>query len=285
MATDQKIAAIRRLKVAGRFADCEREIERALDTNGSLSKVERASMLYELSDVGSKIGAWHRAQSAIDEALELLGPDAEAEHGPLWTTLMERRAWIYFRQNRLRDARLTALKVLPQLELDDANAAVLGSLYNTLGGIAYQEGRSVDGIRATERSIEYYERAGNPSGLATARTNLGVLLLTEGKWTEAAEQFAESDRQRRDLPDQTGRSSNLLNLGLLELSLGEHDIARDHLEESLNMSEETGEDYVAAHAQLALAYLALLEARVDEADQYLDAAMARDERMCGDDRV
>ncbi len=285
MTTEATIQAVRRLKALGRYVDAEGELERALDQNGNLQTLERVSLLYELADVCSKVGAWQRGQTVIDEALELLGPHAEVQHSDLWIALMERRAWIYFRQTRLRDARATALKLLAKLNNQDSSSAHLASIYNTLGGVAYSEGRAEEGMRAIERSIEHYEKAGDRSGLATARMNFGVLLLTEGKWPEAAEQFAESDRVRRDLPDQTGRSSNLLNLGLLELSLGEHDKARQHLDESLAMSEETGECHVASHAQLGLAYLALIESRVDDADRYVNAAIARDDRMCGDDRV
>lgn len=234
----------------------------------------------------ARTGDWHRGQSLIGEALERLGPDAEVRHRETWLRLMERRAWILFRENRLRDARLAALKLLPKLDANDPkDAALLAGIYNTLGGVAYQEGRNEEGMRAVERSIECYERAGDKSGLATSRMNHGVLLLTEGKWPEAAEEFAESDGLRRELPDQTGRSSNLVNLGLLELSLGEHDKARSHLTDSLAMSEESGEAHVAAHAELGLAYLELLEAHVDEADRHLDAALSRNERMCGDDLV
>lgn len=286
MTTETRIETARRLKAAGRFADAESELERALDRNGTLTAEERSTLLYELADICAKTGAWHRAQSVIDEALEILGPSAEVRHADLWNALTERRSWVYFRQNRLRDARMTALKLLPKLDADSKrDSALLASVYNTLGGIAYQEGRGEEGMRAIERSIDAYQLAGDNAGLATARMNYGVLLLTEGKWPEAAEQFAQSDAVRGGLANQAGRASNLLNLGLLELSLGESDKARRHLDDSLAMSEETGESHIAAHAQLGLAYLSLIESNVDEADRYLDAAMARDDRMCGDDRV
>jgi len=283
MTTEETLRSAQAMKAAGQLQDAERVIERALDSAAS-GVAERVRLLRELADLCAKQGHWHRAQSVIDEAFELLGDDAERDAFDLWAALTERRAWIFFRQGRIRDAAQIAQYLCRVLD-EETQAALLADVYNTIGGVAYQEARHLDGITAVTKSAALYEQVDNIVGLATARMNLGVLLLTEGRWREAVEEFAASDQLREQLDDRTGRSSTLVNLGLLKLALGDYDEARHSFDESLRMSAEAGEEYIAAHAQLALGYLSLLESRIDEADEHLEAALARDERMCGDDRV
>jgi tetratricopeptide (TPR) repeat protein len=122
-------------------------------------------------------------------------------------------------------------------------------------------------------------------GVANAYTNLGILGYMQGHWVEAADNFERSDTLRREIGYTTGRAANLQNLGLQRLAMGDHAQARHHLESSLAISQQLGEEYDSVHAEIGLAQLAQLQGRLDEATQHVQAALARREAATPDELV
>jgi len=270
-----------RLKAGGRLADAARLLEDELRSRKAANAPADIDLFVELADVFAKQGAWAKANGAIDRGLASMraGADDSAE-----VKLLERRAWIAFREGKLGDAFQIADALIREID-EGRHPALLASLYNTLGGVTWQQGRIVEAIAAVGRAAELYERTGDHAGLANARTNLGVLYFNQGLWSKAAQNFADSDRVLLEIGWTTGRASNLLNLGWLEVSLGNHADGRKHLEESLRLSLESGEEYDVGHAEIALAHLDLIEAHIDDAGRHLDSVLQRTHCICDDDVV
>jgi tetratricopeptide (TPR) repeat protein len=266
----------RTLKAAGQLSEAATFLEGSLTTAPT---TEHVDLLRELADVRAKQGAWNDADTRVGEALRLAEGDDIAT-----ALLLERRAWIYFRQGRLREAEQLARKILGNLD-EDKYPAVAAALHNTIAGITWRLGNLANAIPDLARASDLFERAGDRCGTANAKTNLGVIYLTNGEWEKAARALKESETIRHEIGWVTGRSSNLLNLGWLEAVRGDRDDARKHLSESLKIATDAGEEYDIAHAELALAYLDFLEERVDDACKHIDSVLGRDACICDDDRV
>lgn len=281
---DAILSEARSAKSAGRLNDAADMLERAIASTASTTR-QRVELIRELVDVYARSGSWGRAHHRIDEGLRLLDEQPDEQHDDLQASLLERRAWVLFRQSRLQEAISIARPLASRLSLSGNSDALRADLHNTLGGIAWQQGDVDTAVEQVRRAAELYERARNTFGSANARMNLGILHFSRGEWPESAEAFEEADRLRRESGWATGRAASLLNLGLLHMAMGQHEQARREIEESLHVSHDAGEQYDVAHAYIALAQLDLTENRTDDACRHLDDALAAEDCICDDDRV
>lgn len=266
----------------GRLSEAIDVAENALKQQ--LDPREAAEFLYQLSRVRSMQGNWKLSEEAIDRAMTLIN-GANPETDTLRAGLLERRAFVHFRQGKLHEARLEAESARKSLQSTPAAAAVLADLHNTLGGIAWWEGAREEAVAHVREAVDFYAQAGDDRGRANSLMNLGILLFTTGRWNEAASRFQESDRVRRDCGFLPGRAANLLNLGVLQMSMGDLVHARQSFDESKRLSIEAGEDFDTARAELGLAQVDLHEERLDDACARLDAAMAKQHYLCDDDTI
>lgn len=262
MSDTNPLREARRLKAAGRLSEAAALLERDLPDAGG----ERLAALRELADIRARQALWSDADARIDEALAL----SEEPHDR--AALLERRAFILFRQGRADEAEQVAREALALVDAA-TQPAVAAALRNILAGVAWREGRLESAIDDLTRAVTLFAEAGDRFGIANAKTNLGVLFLTNGEWQKAVESLAESEVIRRSIDCTPGRSSNLLSLGWLQALRGERAEARSHLEESLRIATDTGEEYDIVHADLALAYLEFLENRIADADRHLDSVL------------
>ena len=264
----------RKWKSAGRLADAAGLLEQTLADSPDGFRVET---LRELADIHAKRGAWGDAEKRIDEALSVPGISTQ------WRArLLERRAWILFRQEKFDEAERLAHEVIHDLD-EASDPATAASLHNTLAGAAWRKAECDVAASEVERAATLYERAHEPCGSANAMTNLGVLHLTQGEWQKAAVAFAESEKIRRSNALIPGRSANLLSLGWLEAIRGNRAQAREHLDESRRVANEADEQYDVTHADLALAYLDVLESRLDDACRHLEPVLQRQDLLCDGD--
>ena len=230
-------------------------------------------LLRELADVESRAGALNEAAMHLDEAmLAVMHFGAE----DLRHTVAERLAWVRFRQGKLEEALLLADDLAKTLAANpDADATLLASVYNTLGGVLWNYGKLDIAAAYVRQSLTLYHRIGYLFGKANAHTNLGVLYFTQGKWMEAAESFERSDWLRRETGCIVGRSTNLLNLGMLRISMGDHAQARADLETSVRISSQLGEELDRIRALTALTQLDVIEEKFDEARARIDDIRAK----------
>ena len=276
-----KIGLGRAFKFAGNFSAAA-EVLRVLTDGlrsedmvlpGSEAMVLQVEGLRELADVRQSMGALDEASKHLEAALDLLGPSGTLANQSLWRSLLDRLAWVRFRQNRLSEA--FALASSATFDSDPAHVddpITVASLHNTLGGIFWRQDKLGEASEHVERSLDLYRRMGYTFGTANAYTNLGILYYEQGLWQRAFENFDQSMKLRREIGYMPGQALNLTNLGLLYMEMGEHEKARHYLDESLGISRRLGEDSETVVAALGIAQLDIIEGKTEEANACLDLA-------------
>ena len=270
------------LKFVGAYAKARQTLEEALQCLLPMSlKVEPAVLLpilidglRELADIRVREGALDEAVTHLEAGLNALGDEAARSHPRLWRLLVERLAWVRFRQGKLEEGfTLASSATLGLASVGRDDPMTLASLCNTLGGIFWKWGNLVEATGYVGRSLELYQSLGYAWGMAVAYTNLGVLHYAQGMWSQAAEHFGRAYALRREngyLPEQ---AVSLNNLGLLRMAMGDHDQAQKDLETSLTISQRLGDDYGVVYAQVGLAHLAVTQSRFKEAAAHIEVAL------------
>ncbi|MGD2176738.1 MAG: tetratricopeptide repeat protein, partial [Anaerolineae bacterium] len=274
------------LKLVGEYAEAKQLLEDAVeqlcppdpDPESSGLLALKIKGLRELADVKAREGKLDEAADHLEAGQSILSAEGSRKHTRLWRLLIDRLAWVRFRQGKLEEA--FALASSATLNLDEGatdDPMTLASLHNTIGGVFWQWGNLPGAAVHVERSFELYQSLNYAWGMANAYSNLGVLSHLEGKWSEASECFEHALVLRREngyLPEQ---ADSLNNLGQLHMMMGEHDRARDELEASLAISRRLGNDRGIAYAQVTLAHLSVIQSRFDEAAARTRAVLDRSE--------
>jgi class 3 adenylate cyclase len=266
-------------KFAGRFGEACQVLQDAIhDLRGGVERSPNllpflVSALRELGDTRHREGALDEAIGHLEDSLMTLGEKGRHEQPDLWRSVMDRLAWVKFRQGSVDEAlALATLATSGAAVPGGGDPVTLASLYNTLGGIAYQRNNLPQAIAHVEQSLALYESLGYSWGMANCFTNAGILQYLSGKWPEAASSFERSDSIRRKIGYMPGLAVNLKNLGLLRMAMGDHSRALRHLEDSLSISQSLRDDYGIVCAQIDLAHLAVVQGRLEAATALLKSA-------------
>jgi tetratricopeptide (TPR) repeat protein/nucleoside-triphosphatase THEP1 len=182
----------------------------------------RVETLRQLADVRQREGLYDQALQYLEIGLDLLGPAGPTKNPQVWRLLVERQAWINFRQGHLSQAfnlAKSAVHGLDPQQLD--NAAALARLYNTMGGIVWQQGHPDQAIDYVERSLGLYKKLAYDWGIANAYSNLGILHDVTGLWAKAAEYHQQTLNLRLQMGDVQHQATTLDNLGVLHMSMGQ----------------------------------------------------------------
>jgi predicted ATPase/class 3 adenylate cyclase len=266
------------LKFMGEFSEASHILERSLQHLLPMSMtVESADLmpvliqgLKELADIRVREGALETAIAHLQAGLDALGEPGAQEHPRFWRSLVDRLAWVRFRQGDLEKAFALASSATLGLDAETGeDPMTLASLYNTLGGVFWQWGNLSEASGYVESSLELHQSSGYAWGTAIAYTNLGILHYAQGRWPEAIEHFERAYTLRRDngyLPEQ---ALNLSNLGQLRIAMGEHAQARRDLEAGLALSQQLGEEFGIVLAEIGLAQLAVIQSRFEEAVDHI----------------
>ena len=242
----------------------------------------------ELADIRAREGALNIAIGLLQAGVNLLGPDAHTKLSTHWRRLMDRIAWVYFRQGKLEEAfKLADLALMNVKISEEVDPIVIASLNNTLGGIYWQRSKHAEAIQQVERSLKIYQNLSYYWGMAIAYTNLGVLNFSKGKWAKAVKNFEEADALRKDHGYTPERPTNLKNAGEVLLAMGDFQRAREKLLLSLEISQQLGMEIMAAYAEIGLCRMSLYEENPEQAASHLQQTkqlvnLIKEER---DDRV
>jgi len=278
----------RALQFAGEYTEAVQILEVALNDLLSLSlKTTSIAVLdilihglVELANIHQREGAPGEALSYLQAGLMAIGENPAQEHPQLWRAVIDRMAWVRFRQGDLEGAFSLASSATLGLDPQEQDDPVtLASLYNTLGGILWQRGDLSEAIVYAELCLDLYQGLGYPWGMANAYTNLGILYYVQGEWPAAAESLMQAEQVQKKIADLPGRAVTLNNLGTLRQSMGEHELAQEDLETSLAIRERLGDTWGAAQAHVALARLSLVQSRYRDAREHLDAALSVSEDL------
>jgi len=232
--------------------------------------------LRELGDVKQRTGAFAEAKGFLEKSFSHLSETTAQQYPALAHTLKDRLAWIHFRQGDLERAKSLAHEVLQEIDVDTENAkdsATLASLYNTLGGICYQQGKLDEAITNTERSLKLYLELNFSWGMGVAYTNLGVLYDTSGNWLKAVDFYELALKTQKQLGDLENQARSLDNLGALRMAQGDYETAGNKLSAALEIREKLGEKYGASQSRANLAQLTLLEKNLKAALSHAVASL------------
>jgi tetratricopeptide (TPR) repeat protein len=183
--------------------------------------------LRELADIRSREGNMDLAVTLLKNGLDMLGEKGRDNHPNIWRRLIDRLAWVYFRQRNLEEAHNLADLALSNTPTSEAEDPItLASLYNTIGGIYWTQSRFADAIESVEQSLEIYKNLHYHWGMANSLTNLGILHFSTEKWPQAVDYLEQADRLRSEYGDDPERPVNLKNLGEVLIYKGDFENAR-----------------------------------------------------------
>jgi tetratricopeptide (TPR) repeat protein len=280
------------LTFVGHFAEARQMLREALSHIESLGDDSNArfpwhiSCLRELADACHRDGVPDEAIGHLEVGLTLLSHEGSTHHPRLWHSLMDRLAWIRFRQGRLDDGLLLAQAALSDVDPRRVEDPItLASLHNTLGGILWQQGKLLEAVAHVQQSLDLYQMLGYGWGMANAYANLGVLYFTQGAWSHAADSFEHAYALQCEMGYTPAQALSLKNLGLLQMAMGDHTLARQSLESSLAISLQIEDEYGALVAHIGLAHLAITESRFDDASRHIDLAASKPDVAGEDERI
>jgi tetratricopeptide (TPR) repeat protein len=268
----------RALKFVGELTEAHQVLSDALE---QLSGFDQAAYkpilignLRQLADVRQREGKFDQAMPYLVTGLQALGAVGPQKEPGLWRSLLDRMAWIRFRQGQLEEAWTLAGQATAGLAaVDTVDPIRLASLYNILGGVAWQQGRLDESIAFVQRSLDLYEKVGYSWGAAVAYGNLGILHNTLSNWPQAIEYFERAYTMHQIIGNPEGQAVVSGNLAVLHLSRGEHEQARQGLETSLSIQTRLGDNWGLAQTHVNLAHLALVQARFAETATHARTAL------------
>ena len=277
-----RIGLGRALKYTGKYSEASEVLEQAL--RDALYLRVKASIppmlpqlvtgLNELADIRHREGASEQAMEYLKASLTTINSQGRQAYLPLWCTVVDRMAWVRFHQGKLDEAFELASSATLSVDLEQAEDPItLASLYNTLGGVLWQQGNLSEAVTYVERSLRLYERIDYQWGMATAYVNLGVLHYTLGNWSNAADVMARAETLQKRVGDLQHRAITLNNLGTLRLAMGQHEAAHQDLTSSLGIFERLGDAWGAAQVHVGMAKLALIQSRFEAAIAHAEAAL------------
>jgi class 3 adenylate cyclase/tetratricopeptide (TPR) repeat protein len=267
----------RALKFTGNFTEAAQIFTDVLETfplsSQPVPAPSQIETLRQLADTRQREGQFDEALTYLESGLRSLNGHRTTETNRLWQAILDRMAWIRFRQGKLDDARRLALEASGDESINGHDPMRLASLYNTLGGIAWQQGHLSQAVTYVEHSLQLYEQTGYLWGTAIAYGNLGVLYNCLGNWLRAVECHEQAQAVQQIIGNPEGLAVSLDNLGLLHMSMGHHTQAGQDLAQGLALRTRLGDMWGMAQSHSNLAYLALVEGHLDTANQHVSQAL------------
>jgi len=227
----------------------------------------------EMADLRAREGQFEAGLSFVEKGIAMLGDTPQTHYPSLWRKLVDRIAWILFRQGRLEEANDAAKQVLEKVSkwaLDDP--VTLASINNTLGGIHWMQSHYQDAIQYVNNSFHLYNKINYHWGKAIASTNLGVLHFSSGNYEDAVSFFERADAIQVEQGYTPDRPTNLKNLGEVLMNLGHHKTSMKRLAASRDISRQLGMTINEAYAEIGLCRLSYYNSDMEAASEHLRTA-------------
>lgn len=269
------------LKQLGEYSEAREVLTQSLQSFLRWSMVAESSDLMpllvnglrELADTYIREGAYDEAISHLEAGIEALSDAGRERHMDLWLGLVERLAFVHMRQGKLDSAFAMAHMGTTEIDLRKTrNLVAVADLYNTLGGIAWQQGNLDDAIFYVGQSLDPYNQLGYGWGTANAYSNLGILHAQQGNWQQTLSYWLQALQIRQEIGDYHRQAFSLANLAQLRLQMGDFDQARQYLNEACSIFDRMGDNWGLAQVFATRTELALARDEVDQG--VLDARRA-----------
>ena len=262
----------RTLKFVGEYERAEQILEETLQRLLLWSLQARPESLLvimtggirELADIAARRGNYDAASAHLTAGITALGENGAARHPVLYRSLAERMVFVRFRQGQLQEAASLARQAVNHLVPEEVtDPLIVASIFNTLGGIHWQQGDLDEASRYVGQALQLFENLGYLSGIADALSNLGVLAVQQGDWHSTLAYWERALAQRREIGDLHGQTISLMNLAQLRVSMGDTASAARELAEALALLAKLADVFGQARAHTIMARAALAQKTYD----------------------
>lgn len=271
------------LKFIGEFAEADQVLSELLQrvwvSNLALDPPSLSDVLVkslaQMADIRQHEGAFDQALAYLEVGRQVLGEAGEQSQPQLCLLLLDRKAWVRFRQGYLAEAlSLANAAIQSSRAMQAEDPDVLASLHNTLGGIMWQQGNLAAAITHVEQSLQLSGSLNDLRGMAVANGNLGILYFNSGNWAQAIHYYEQAYAVQQVIGNWQGQATSLDNLGLLHMAMGQHETAQQELEAGLAIRRKLGDAWGTAQSQINLAHLAVTRSNFKDASQYIESALS-----------
>ena len=233
--------------------------------------IEQARLLIVLGDAHQNVrdmpaalGAYQRAQRAVENALEHDGNSLE-----LTLARADIAMNIGLLHFNLRDLDKSiphyseALRILDGAAESDSTALASRKvrLFNNMAAVYVRRSDFAAALPYFQQALHMNSPLKDARNAGSLNNNIGICLMELGDHAQANEYFLKSLAMRKEMEDERGQAQVLNNLGKNQVNFGRFAAARDHFEQALAIGERIGsaEAMVISLESLSLVYDTLRE--------------------------
>jgi predicted ATPase/class 3 adenylate cyclase/Tfp pilus assembly protein PilF len=212
----------------------------------------------EIADIHIRRADYQTAISYLEAGIEALGANSIDTFPAMYLSLMERIIFVRFRQGKLDEA-LDFGEILRnhQENFAERDRVTLATVFNSMGGIHWQQGNYNAAVENVEKSLQIYTSFNYSWGRANSLSNLGILKVQIGEWERAEEYLSEALQLRQEIGDLHNEAFTHLNLGQLRLSLGDIGAAKQNLLNGLSILQQLEDNFGITGARILIAQISL----------------------------
>lgn len=285
-----KIGLGKTLKFLGQYNQAQEILDEALQTvlSWSLSAAPDVLItmmvngLQEMADIQARQANYDQAIEYLEAGLEALGEKGYERHPRLYRAISERIVFVLFRQGQLTEAfDLAQVTVADMLADPDPDLVILANLYNTMGGISWQQGKFDAAVQFVKESLQRYELLNYVWGKAHVFNNLGILKGQQGDWPQTERYWEQALSLRQEIGDVQNEAMTLLNLSQLRLSMGDFEKATSDLDDALEILHRLNDLFGIARAYTLQAQAALHRGEIAQAVEQIQKALELADQVGG----
>jgi class 3 adenylate cyclase/tetratricopeptide (TPR) repeat protein len=244
----RSLASVR--EQAGLFADSVKAL-RSARTLAADRPVLLADLHLDLARAQLRTGNYTAVLRETARGLRLIEHLASQEAQQARAQLVSMRAWARLQQGKPRTALTLAEQAVAEAEASGENDS-LARAYTVLDNAHEMLGRPDLAVHEPH-ALTIYERANDLLGVATVANNLGVRAYAVGKWGDAVTNYSRACEAFRQVGNQAQAALAGANLGEVLVSLGRLSEAVEVLNDSRRLlrAHDLGDFAIFADAQLA----------------------------------
>jgi predicted ATPase/DNA-binding SARP family transcriptional activator/Flp pilus assembly protein TadD len=176
-------------------------------------------------------------------------------------------AWLSYRLDRYADAEALAGRAYRLQGKDDRHVdpVLTYRAATVLGATCMRTGRAEESERWLRRALKAAEAIGDPTNIAGALDNLGLVTRFRGDLDEALRLYGLALVRHREVGDAGGEASCLNNMGVVHILRRELDAAETLLDDARRVCERHGLPGTRSMVETNLANIAMLRNQPDKA--------------------
>jgi class 3 adenylate cyclase/Flp pilus assembly protein TadD len=238
--------------------------------------------------------AFHHTNSKPDKSLkyadELIALAGEMENQLYLFRGYYLKGNTYSQQDNLDEA-LASVQYALELAQQDGNFSAVASTYMLIGTIYYDSGEIQRAVESFDRSIsiyrdpKVYETLGGVSALGDVLTNVGYVYLDAGEYKKAEDLLDEAAEIYTSIDDKKRLTYVRGNQGILNVRLGNYNLAEQYLTEVIPLLEEDGNFEPVAEYQASLAEVYLNRGEFKKAHKMAEEGLFHAQRLGMKDQI